>query len=102
MYVRIVTFRLHDLAPEAYVAHAEEVAPAFDGWPGLISKIWLADAGAGTYGGVYLFDSRESADASRSSATFTGMCSNPHFADLAIEEHDVLAAPTARTGGPLG
>jgi hypothetical protein len=102
MYVRIVTFQLADLPPDAYQAHALEVADTFTAWPGLLSKVWLADAAAGTYGGIYVFDGQEAADASRRTDAFAGMVANAHFTDLSIAEYEVLAAPTAVTGGPLG
>lgn len=99
MYVRIVTFHLADLSPEHYAAHCDRIADVFNAWPGLISKVWLADAASNTYGGVYLFESRRAAEASRETEVFAGMRANPHFADLSISEFDVLAGPTAVTAG---
>ncbi|WP_162529905.1 YdhR family protein [Nocardioides caldifontis] len=108
MHLRIVTFRT-DLPAPAYEEHAMQVAPLFREWPGLDAKLWLADAGRGRFGGVYLFGSRADADASRETALFREMASNPHLAELEISEYDVLAGPTAvtaphaspaRPGGP--
>jgi hypothetical protein len=96
VYIRIVTFRLADLPADSY----EALADAFSTWPGLRSKLWLADATPDTYGGVYLFDDRQ-ADASRHTDLFTSMTANPHFAELHIAEHGVLADPSARAGRPL-
>lgn len=96
MYIRVVTFSL-DIALEDYLAVAEQVAPAFLAWPGLQAKYWLADETAGRYGGVYVFASKEAADASRETDLFRGMAANPAFVDLDIVEYDVLAAPTAVT-----
>ncbi|MDN5860161.1 MAG: YdhR family protein, partial [Pseudonocardia sp.] len=61
------------------------------------AKLWLADLETGTYGGIYLFDSRAAADASRDTEIFSGMVADPEFADLTIREFAVLAAPTAVT-----
>lgn len=97
MYIRIVTFTLDGAAAESYRRCAEHVAPAFREWPGLAGKIWLADPATGTYGGVYLFDSRDAADASRQTEIFREMVADPAFADLTVREFAVLAAPTATT-----
>jgi hypothetical protein len=96
MYIRIVTFAL-TVGHEDYLALTEQVAPAFAAWPGLQAKYWIADEAANEYGGVYVFDSKEAADASRETELFHGLAANPAFADLRVVEYDVLAAPTAAT-----
>lgn len=101
MYVRQVTFQLEGLDPEDYERHCEQIAPEFLTWPGLLTKVWLADAATNTYGGVYLFESKEAADRSRSSALFAGMAANPAFGDLKVVEFATLDAPTLITAGPL-
>ncbi len=99
--MRIVTFALADLAPEAYTAQAEQIAAAFIAWPVLLTKVWLADPDTNTYGGVYVFASRDAAQASRDTAVFGGLLDSPHFAELSIREFAVLDGPTAVTGGAL-
>ena len=101
MYLRIVTFGLAGIDAEQYGEIAEQVAPGIRGWPGLTAKFWLADETTNTYGGVYVFESREHADASRATEQFIGMTRNPHFADLTIREFGVLDAPTAITAPAL-
>ena len=96
MYIRIVTFAI-TVSHDDYLAIAEQVAPAFLAWPGLQAKYWIADEATGRYGGIYLFTSREAADATRETDLFRGMAANPAFADLDVVEYDVLAAPTAVT-----
>jgi hypothetical protein len=97
MYTRIVTFRLDGLAAANYRDHVAEVAPAFTKWPGLIAKVWIADDDAGTYGGIYVFADRESADRSRDTDVYRSMATDPMFADLSVREFDVLDEPTAIT-----
>lgn len=97
MYARIVTFRVHDLTPAAYEAHAAALAPAFVGWPGLLAKVWIADDEACTYGGIYLFTDRAAAERSRDTDLYRGMATNPAFADLSVREFDVLDGPTSIT-----
>lgn len=101
MYVRIVTFRLEGLSPEAYAGHADHIADAFRSWPGLLTKVWLADPDANTYGGIYVFTSRDAAEASRDTDVFASLLASPHFADLSISEFQVLDGPTGVTGGVL-
>jgi hypothetical protein len=100
MRIRIVTFAL-TVPPEAYAAHALQVATGFAAWPGLLGKWWLADPGSGTFGGVYLFASRSDADRSRGTDLFRGMAGNPALRDLVVREFDVLDAPTAITAPAL-
>lgn len=98
MYARIVTFRLAGLTAANYKDHAATVAPAFTTWPGLLAKVWIADDDAGTYGGIYLFADRASADRSRDTDLFRSMATNPAFVELSVREFDVLDEPTAITG----
>ncbi|WP_222263266.1 YdhR family protein [Modestobacter marinus] len=100
MYVRIVTFGL-SVPAEDYARSAVAVAPAFVEWPGLLAKWWLGDAASGTYGGVYLFASREDADRSRDTEVFRGMAANPALHGISVREFDVLDAPTAVTAPSL-
>lgn len=97
MYARTVTFRLDGLTPADYADHAAAIAPAFTRWPGLLAKVWIADGDAGTYGGIYLFADRASADRTRDTDLYRSMATNPAFADLSVREFDVLDEPTAIT-----
>jgi hypothetical protein len=101
MYARIVTFRLEGLADADYQTHVAAVAPAFTMWPGLLAKVWIADKEAGTYGGIYLFTDRGSADRTRDTDLFRSMAANPAFADLSVREFDVLDELTAITAAPF-
>lgn len=97
MYIRIVTFRLHDLTDHDYESLAVRIAGGFTEWPGLRAKYWLADRAQRLFGGVYLFDSQADADTSRATPLSTGLSDNPAFTDLRIQEFDTLTAPTSIT-----
>jgi hypothetical protein len=97
MYARIVTFRLNGPTAAEYHEHAVSVAPDFTAWPGLLAKLWIADDDAATYGGIYLFVDRVSADRSRDTDLYRSMAANPAFADLSVREFDVLDEPSAIT-----
>ena len=102
MYARIVTFRLDGIAAADYQDHVAAIAPAFTAWPGLLAKVWIADDAAGTYGGIYLFTDRGSADRTRDTDLFRSMAANPAFADLDVREFEVLDEPTTITAPALG
>ena len=101
MYARIVTFHLDGLTPAEYGNIAAALAPAFTAWPGLLAKVWIADDDAGTYGGIYLFADRASADRTRDTDLYRSMAANPAFTDLSVREFDVLDEPTAITASAL-
>ena len=98
--IRIITFAL-GIPAEDYIEHATHLAPEFRSWPGLLAKWWLGDtrsgSESGTFGGVYLFATKEDADLSRETDLFRGMSSNPAFRDVTVREYDLLDAPTAIT-----
>ncbi len=101
MYVRMVTFHLNRISRKDYEAHCEEIAGAFLEWPGLVAKVWLDGQETGTYGGVYLFESKGAADLSRSTALFGGMARNTVFGGLEVREFAVLDRPTNTTARSL-
>ena len=97
MRIRIVTFQLNGIDESEYLELAEAIAPVFQQWPGLSSKTWLADRSSNTYGGVYVFDSVQSADASRQTEIWQQMHANPAFANLSVVEFDTIDALNALT-----
>ncbi len=64
MITAIVTARMPvGLTYKDYAEHAERVAERFQAVPGLIRKQFLFNAKDGIGGGVYLWESREAAEA---------------------------------------
>ena len=102
MHVLVVNFRLEGMSEEDYRGIAESVAPAFADLPDLVSKTWLADSETGTYGGVYVWRSREAMEDYKETDIYQGMATNPHFADLAAKDFAVFEGPTRATRGPIG
>jgi hypothetical protein len=101
MYARIVTFRIAGLTDDDYRARAATVADSFNEWPGLLAKVWIGDAAASRYGGIYLFTDAAAADRSRAAPQFTGLADDPAISTLRVEEFDVLDDLSARTAGAL-
>jgi hypothetical protein len=101
MHVQIVNFNLEEMTDARFRSMANEVAPAFAGVPGLLGKIWLADAGKNTYGGVYLWQDAAAMQAYLASDLGRGVAGNPNFANLTSRSFEVLSGPTTRSGGPI-
>lgn len=97
MYVRIVTFNLNGPTDEQYRNQATAIADMFNAWPGLQAKLWLADEAEHRYGGIYLFANEAAAHESRSTPLFSAMVADTHFADLRIDEFEILGAPSEIT-----
>jgi hypothetical protein len=101
MHVLIVNFKLDGVDEGQYRALCDELAPAFADVPGLESKVWLADPGSGTYGGVYLFRDEDAFAAFASSELAAGVADHPNLADVTMRDFGVIDAPTEVTRGAL-
>lgn len=102
MEILVVTFSLDGMSDAEYSRLAEEVAPAFAGVDGLLSKVWLADRVEGVYGGIYTFSDSAALDAFLSSELFAGVGATPGLAGVAVRRFTVLTGPTAVTHGLVG
>lgn len=99
MEIVIVNFKLDGLSEDDYRRLCDEVAPAFAEVQGLASKVWLADAADGVYGGVYTFDSAAAVDAFLASELFAEVGATPGLAGITVRRFGVLVEPTAVTRG---
>jgi heme-degrading monooxygenase HmoA len=99
--IQVIEFRLAGLTEADYRAHAERVAPLFAGMPGLLSKVWLANAETNTYGGVYTWRDRASLEHYRASAVYAGLLSNPGVADVSDRDFGILPEATRVTAPEL-
>jgi hypothetical protein len=97
--ILVITFNLNGIDEAAYRGLTEQVAPAFPGVPGLMSKIWLADQSTNTYGGVYVFSSREAVQAYLGSELVAGLKANPFVANVKERVFDTIEAATRVTQG---
>jgi hypothetical protein len=99
MHIQIINFHLKDVSETDYLALCDEVAPAFAHVPGLVSKVWLANSGRNTYGGVYTWATREAMEDFAKSELFNAVAANPNLADITSVDFDVLEDPTSVTRG---
>ena len=99
MHIQIINFNLKDVSREDYEGSCSEIAQAFADLPGLQSKHWLADEVGNTYGGVYIWESREAMQQYLESELFSQVANNPAFENVSSREFEVLEGPTRVTRG---
>ena len=99
MHVQIINFQLNDIDEAAYRMLCDELAPAFAALPGLLSKVWLADAATGTYGGVYLWQDRAAMEQFTRTDLFNAVATHPNLAGVSSRDFAVLEGPTRVTRG---
>ena len=99
MYVQVVSFNLKDTTEQEYRAVCDQEAPVFGELPGLIAKYWLADAETNTYGGVYLWESREALDEYLNGEVWVAAKADPHITSVTSREYGILDGPTRVTRG---
>ena len=99
MHVQIVSFQLKDMTGDQYRAMCDELAPAFAEAPGLVSKVWLADPVANTFGGIYLWEHHAAFDAFTKSDLFNAVATHPKFTGITSRDFEVLDGPTKVTRG---
>ena len=99
MHIQVVTFHLNDLPEAAYREACEQIAPAIADVPGLISKVFLANADTNTYGGVYSWRDRTAMESFLESEIFKGLAANPNLAGVKSRDFGVFEATTEITRG---
>src|SRR5436305_11440473 len=102
MHVQVVTFNLKDMTEDAYRDDCDQSAPTFGAMPGLIAKYWLADPETNTYGGVYLWESREALAEYLNGEVWAEVSAFPNLTNLTTRDYGVLKGPTTVTHGFAG
>jgi heme-degrading monooxygenase HmoA len=99
MYVQIVQFGLKGMTDAEFGKLCEEVAPTVAAFPGLISKVFLADPATDTYGGVYVWQNAQDMEAYAKSDFFTAIANHPSFTGFRSQTYGALEAPSIITRG---
>jgi hypothetical protein len=99
MHIQIVTYHLKDLSDADHSKLCDQLAASFAVLPGLISKVWLANRAANTYGGIYTWRDRDAMAAFTRTELFSSIVSSPNVADLTSSDFAVNEAPTKVTRG---
>lgn len=102
MHIQIINFRLKDVGEDEYTKMATELAPSFAALPGLMGKVWLANPDTGTYGGVYLWESREAMNNYQASELFNAVANHPNLTSITSSDFAELEPPTRITRGMIG
>ena len=98
MHVLIVNFNLKDVDDAQYARMCDAVAPAFAAVPGLASKLWIKNADTGTYGGIYIFESRDALNRFQETDLFRSLAVNKKPTNITANDFEVPDAPTRVTG----
>ena len=99
MQVLMVTFGLDGVSEAEYYRGCDEEAQAFADVPGMIAKVWLADPGTNTYGGIYTFRDAGSLEDYLASDLFRSIEEADEFSDVAVQRFAALEGPTRITHG---
>lgn len=99
MEIVVINFSLDNMTEDEYLKLCDQVAPAFAAVEGLHSKVWLADAGTNTYGGVYTFESPTAVEKFLGSQLFADVGGHPNLKDARVSRFRVLEDPTRITRG---
>lgn len=97
MHILVINFELHELSHEDFQAVATEAAPAFAEIPGLISKHFLSNEDTNTYGGVYVFESKQATQNYLNSDLCAGLAANEHFINMQVRDFGILEGPSQVT-----
>ena len=99
MHIQVVTFNLKDMTDGEYRKWCDELAPIFGNMPGLISKVWLEDKAANTYGGVYTWRDRSACEAYIKGDIFQALGKHPNITNASSKEFDIIEGPTRISHG---
>jgi hypothetical protein len=100
MHAQIITYKLKDVSASDYQKMmVEPDAPVLAKVPGLISKTWLADTKANSYGGVYLWRDKSDMDAFMASDLVKAVVSRAFVADVHSVDYVVPEAASRITRG---
>ncbi|MEO7804170.1 MAG: YdhR family protein [Actinomycetota bacterium] len=97
MHVQVVTFGLNGITEEQYHQTCDGATATFAALPGLLSKTWLRNADANTYGGVYLWRDRESYEDYVKGEVFKSIQNDPSLVNVASNDFDVFEDLTKAT-----
>ena len=98
MHILIINFNLHELARAQYEEVCNDLAATFAAVPGLISKTWLANEETNTYGGVYLWETKQAMLDYKDSEIYAGIGADPALVNISASDFEVLEGPSKVTG----
>jgi hypothetical protein len=100
MQAQIITYQLDGISQADYLKKmVEPDAPVVAKVNGLISKVWLADEERNTFGGFYLWESKEAMDTFMHSDLVKAVVSRPFVKNVSSVDYTVNETASAITRG---
>ena len=100
MQAQIITYQLGDISQTEYLKKmVEPDAPVLANVNGLISKVWLADEAKNTFGGFYLWESKEAMNAFMHSDLVKAVVSRPFVRNVSSVDYTVNETASRITRG---
>lgn len=99
MHGQVVNFRLDGVTDAQFRETCDQLAPTWAAIPGMVSKVWLANAEENRYGGVYLWRDRAAMEAFVRGDLFRMVATHPNLKDVTTVEFEILEGPSKLTNG---
>jgi Putative mono-oxygenase ydhR len=100
MHAQVITYQLNDISQTEYLKQmVEPDALALSDVSGLISKIWLADEAKNTFGGFYLWESKEAMETFMQSDLVATVVSRPFVKNVSSVDYTVNEGASKITRG---
>jgi hypothetical protein len=100
MHAQIITYQLNDISQMDYLRQmVEPDAPILANVSGLISKVWLADEEKNSFGGFYLWESKEAMETFMHSDLVAAVVSRPFVKNVSSVDYTVNEAASKITRG---
>ncbi len=100
MHAQIITYQLKDIDQEDYMKQmVQPDAPMLANVPGLHSKVWLSNPVENSYGGFYLWESREHMEKFMASDLVKAVVARPFLANVHSVDYAVPEGPSRVTRG---
>ena len=100
MQAQLITYQLDDISQADYLKQmVEPDAPILAKVNGLISKVWLVDEGRNTFGGFYLWESKEAMDTFMHSDLVKAVVSRPFVKNVSSVDYAVNETASRITRG---
>lgn len=103
MVIVQINYRRPDMPAEQWASrYTDDIAKPFVDMPGLNWKIWIDEPEQQLSGGIYLFATRQDAEAYVDGPIVARMKANAALSDLSIRVFDIRERVSGLTRAPLG
>ena len=100
MQAQLITYQLKDISQAEYLKQmVEPDAPILANVNGLISKVWLVDEAKNTFGGFYLWESKDAMETFMHSDLVASVVSRPFVKNVSSVDYTVNETASKVTRG---